>query len=232
MDKTEYTQKDAYFDFLEYQSKKAQEENKKNEIDNYNNSVHDNEQGDKVNRNFAQLYDNTSPYIMQLIAINPLSAQIFIFFINNMYENNTIIVENKTMQEYFNKSASTVKRAISTLKEYNIVYIDKINKVNVYFINPRLACRCKAEFKLKLLEEYNKRTQLPNTQNVDENIIKSDAYNKEDKLTLRIQFNKKNKELLDIDYCMNINNSIQKPLTQAEEDLIIQECLEELESPL
>lgn len=67
-----------------------------------------------------------------------LEATILSFFIRNIDHENAVIMSYSAMQEYFNKSRSTLALAIEQLVKRNTITIAKSGNMNVYIINSQL----------------------------------------------------------------------------------------------
>lgn len=67
-----------------------------------------------------------------------LEATILSFFIRNIDHDNAVIMSYSAMQEYFNKSRSTLALAIDQLVKRNTISIAKSGNMNVYLINSQL----------------------------------------------------------------------------------------------
>jgi len=177
-----------------HQLLKESAENKRKE--QKDNNVAENSLGDLVNAEFAQFYDNSLYNILCLADKSLPAFKVLIFLIKNMSKNNTIMVEYKVLMDVLHyKSDKSIKNAISVLREENFIYTYKFQKMNVYFINPAVSCRVDAEYKLSLAKEYCNRAGTIKLGYVDKDIIDSSFYDKEDKATLHLRFNKQHEEL-------------------------------------
>lgn len=106
------------------------------------------------NKNFVQMYDGYNDKLLQLALKDGTALAVFLFLSRFAEQNNTIKVANKDIQDVLKKSASTVKRAIKTLKDMNVMTVIKSGRDNVYFINPSVMCCSNAYYKSKLMHKY------------------------------------------------------------------------------
>lgn len=74
-----------------------------------------------------------------LMAKSPIAYRIFKFLMTNMDSYNAVMVSYKVMQERFNKSPDTVRRAIKLLKDKQYIDIYKSGTSNVYTVNKIIA---------------------------------------------------------------------------------------------
>src|SRR5699024_8670010 len=74
-----------------------------------------------------------------LMAKSPIAYRIFKFLINNMDSYNAVMVSYKVMQEKFDKSPDTIRRAIKLLKDKQYIEIYKSGTSNVYAVNKQIA---------------------------------------------------------------------------------------------
>lgn len=73
-----------------------------------------------------------------LMSKSPIAYRIFKFLTNNMDEYNAVICSYKVLQETFEISPDTVRRAIKILREKNYVDVYKTGTSNVYAINKNI----------------------------------------------------------------------------------------------
>ena len=90
-------------------------------------------------KNFYQINTKEASRFTQLIAKEPKAAAILNFFFENMDKTNALMCSHKVLQNRFDISASTVKRAISILRDGGFIHIFKSGSSNVYVVNPNLA---------------------------------------------------------------------------------------------
>lgn len=93
---------------------------------------------EEKNPPFFQFYKQNTPLIRKLIKTNPLAAQIFMFFVENMDGTNAIIISYQAMEEIFEVSRRTINRAIKELKDNKYIDIQKSGNMNIYCINAAL----------------------------------------------------------------------------------------------
>ena len=73
-----------------------------------------------------------------LMSKSPIAYRIFKFLTNNMDEYNAVICSYKVLQENFEISQDTVRRAIKILKEKKYIDVYKSGTSNVYAINKNI----------------------------------------------------------------------------------------------
>jgi len=89
---------------------------------------------------FVQLYKGMGLKALQwLIKDNPLASEIFVFFMNNMNNNNLVMVSQQLLTEEFGKGRTTIYKAIKHLEEHNFINVAKVGTANAYIINPEVA---------------------------------------------------------------------------------------------
>ena len=74
-----------------------------------------------------------------LMAKSPIAYRVFKFLMNNMDGYNAVVCSYKVLQEYFDISQDTVRRAIKLLKEKKYVDVHKSGTSNIYTVNKRIA---------------------------------------------------------------------------------------------
>lgn len=145
------------------------------------------------NKDFIQIYDTAMDRLIQLVEIDPLAVKIFMFMCKIVNKNNTVIVDIETLGKVLNRDKRQIMRSLKTLREHNFLVIIKHQRNNVYFLNPDIACCTVAPHKRKLLAEYRKLAT--ETDSVDKDIINSEVYDKNHKMTFQISFYKEHSEL-------------------------------------
>ncbi len=73
-----------------------------------------------------------------LMSKSPIAYRTFRFLINNMDGYNSVICSYQVLQEQFNVSKETIRRAIKLLKEKQYIEIYKSGTSNVYAINKEI----------------------------------------------------------------------------------------------
>ncbi|HDT6579754.1 TPA: replication/maintenance protein RepL [Bacillus cereus] len=91
------------------------------------------------NINFIQLYRDNMPAMRELMAKNPFASSVLFFILEHMDNRNTLACSNAVLEEYFDKSRSTIQRATKTLVEGGFVAKFKVGNSSVYTVNPDLA---------------------------------------------------------------------------------------------
>lgn len=110
---------------LAEQDKKEKEEREKAKKSPYDNWV-------QVNKDAYKAED-------WLMSKSPIAYRIFKFLINNMDGYNAVVCSYQVLQEYFDISQDTVRRAIKLLKEKKYVDVHKSGTSNVYTVNKQIA---------------------------------------------------------------------------------------------
>ena len=90
-------------------------------------------------KNFVQFNRESYKAEDWLMSKSPIAYRILKFLIHNMDGYNSIVCSYKVMQEQFDVSTDTVRRAIKLLKEKRYVEIYKSGTSNVYSINKNIA---------------------------------------------------------------------------------------------
>ena len=86
-------------------------------------------------KNFVQVNKDAYKAEDWLMAKSPIAYRIFKFLINNMDSYNAVICSYKVLQESFEVSQDTVRRAIKLLKEKKYIDVYKSGTSNVYTVN-------------------------------------------------------------------------------------------------
>jgi len=73
-----------------------------------------------------------------LMSKSPIAYRIFKFLINNMDGYNAVVCSYKVLQETFEISQDTVRRAIKILKEKGYVAVFKSGTSNIYTVNDKI----------------------------------------------------------------------------------------------
>lgn len=127
------------------------------------------------NKDFVQMAMAFKAELIELALTAPTANAILILLSNYMDLNNTFIIGQKDIAAALNKSVEMVKKSIRTLKERDFLTTYKVNKQNVYFINPRIFCKVSGSYKQKLIAEYikiNPDKEEYKAENVDLTVIK------------------------------------------------------------
>ena len=78
------------------------------------------EKDEKKNSDFVQLYRNHITEVRWLLKKNPLACEIFLFLLEHMDTSNALACSSALLEDYFEKSRTTIFRAIKVLKEKNL----------------------------------------------------------------------------------------------------------------
>lgn len=89
-------------------------------------------------KNFVQVNKDYYKAEDWLMSKSPIAYRIFKFLINGMDDYNAVICSYKVLQEHFNISQDTVRRAIKILKEKQYIEVYKSGTSNVYAINKNI----------------------------------------------------------------------------------------------
>ena len=74
-----------------------------------------------------------------LMAKSPIAYRVFKFLINNMDSYNAVMCSYKVLQEQFEVSSDTIRRAVKLLKERKYIEVFKSGTSNVYAVNKQIA---------------------------------------------------------------------------------------------
>ena len=122
------------------------------------------EKDEKKNSDFVQLYRNHITEVRWLLNKNPLACEIFLFLLEHMDTSNALACSSALLEDYFEKSRTTIFRAIKVLKEEGFVHTLKLGTSNVYIVNQDIAWSswnnkkeyCKFEGKILVSRKENK----------------------------------------------------------------------------
>ena len=122
------------------------------------------EKDEKKNSDFVQLYRNHITEVRWLLKKNPLACEIFLFLLEHMDTSNALACSSALLEDYFEKSRTTIFRAIKVLKEEGFVHTLKLGTSNVYIVNQDIAWSswnnkkeyCKFEGKILVSRKENK----------------------------------------------------------------------------
>lgn len=90
-------------------------------------------------KRFLQVNKDTWKAEDWLMSKSPIAYRIFRFLMNNMDSYNAVMCSYKVMQEHFDVSADTIRRAIKILKDKQYIGVYKSGTSNVYVINKYIA---------------------------------------------------------------------------------------------
>lgn len=91
------------------------------------------------NVDFTMLYNKNIDAIRELGKENANALSLFLFLIEKMDQENTLIVSMTTLSEIFNVSRVTIDKRVRVLKERNFIDVYKSGNTNVYAINAEIA---------------------------------------------------------------------------------------------
>lgn len=115
------------------------------------------ENGFIKNKDFTQIFDASNIHLLNLLMEDTTAFAVLLLMSRMMERNSTIKIRIKDMAGILNKSESTIKRAVATLKQKNYMTTIKDGREIVYFINPMVASRTAATNKTNSLIEYRER---------------------------------------------------------------------------
>jgi hypothetical protein len=93
----------------------------------------------EANPPFIQFYKHSFGYVRKLMLEYPTAANVFMFLVENMGDDNALIVSQGTMADYMGLSRRTVQYAITYLYENKYIDILKTGTSNIYCINADIA---------------------------------------------------------------------------------------------
>ncbi len=91
------------------------------------------------NVDFTMLYNKNIDAIRELGKENANALSLFLFLIEKMDQENTLIVSMTTLSEIFSVSRVTIDKRVRVLKERNFIDVYKSGNTNVYAINAEIA---------------------------------------------------------------------------------------------
>ncbi|MDI6508930.1 replication/maintenance protein RepL, partial [Bacillus wiedmannii] len=65
-----------------------------------------------------------------------LASEIFVFFLDNMNNNNLVMASQQLLSVEFGKGRTTIYKAIRYLEEHKFKNVAKVGTANAYIINP------------------------------------------------------------------------------------------------
>ena len=77
--------------------------------------------------------------IRWLINKSPFASEVLFFIMEHMDNGNALAVSHQVLQDYFDKSKSTIVRAIKLLRENGYIDVLKMGTCNVYIVNFEVA---------------------------------------------------------------------------------------------
>ena len=98
-----------------------------------------NENEERKNSNFVQLYKDNMPAIRWLSRNNATALEMFIFILEHMDHTNALGCSYAVFEDALGKSKPTITRAIKVLKDNGFVDVLKMGTSNVYIVNQDVA---------------------------------------------------------------------------------------------
>lgn len=93
----------------------------------------------KKNHNFIQLYRDNMSELRWLMSNHSFASSLLFFILEHMDNRNALACSYSVFEDYFDKSRSTVYRAIKLLEENGFLNVLKMGSSNVYVVNEDLA---------------------------------------------------------------------------------------------
>lgn len=93
----------------------------------------------KQNPPFVQIYKQNMAEVRWLINHSPFASEVLFFIMEHMDQKNALAVSTQVLMDYFDKSRSTISRAIKVLKENGYIGVLKLGTANVYVVNHEVA---------------------------------------------------------------------------------------------
>lgn len=91
------------------------------------------------NHNFIQLYRDNMPELRWLSIKHPFANSLLFFILEHMDNRNALACSYSIFEDYFEKSRSTIYRAVKTLEDNGFLNVLKMGTSNVYVVNENLA---------------------------------------------------------------------------------------------
>lgn len=107
--------------------------------------VSESEQRRKTNKDFVQFYRKHIADIATLGRADPLALAIWLWIVERMGTNNSLVCSMSPLVEEFGKSRQTISKKINFLKRSRYLDILKSGTTNVYLINAELVWTTNAE---------------------------------------------------------------------------------------
>lgn len=89
----------------------------------------------KANKDFVQLYKKELKQLRALTEKDPNALSILFILVEKMNKQNAIVVSQKALMQWTNKSRTTIHNAIKALEETKFIQIVKIGTSNAYVVN-------------------------------------------------------------------------------------------------
>lgn len=89
----------------------------------------------KANKDFVQLYKKELIQLRALTEKDPNALSVLFILVEKMNKQNAIVVSQKALMQWTEKSRTTIHNAIKALEETKFVQIVKIGTSNAYVVN-------------------------------------------------------------------------------------------------
>lgn len=89
----------------------------------------------KANKDFVQLYKKELIQLRALAEKDPNALSVLFILVEKMNKQNAIVVSQKALMQWTEKSRTTIHNAIKALEETKFVQIVKIGTSNAYVVN-------------------------------------------------------------------------------------------------
>ncbi|WP_256972482.1 MULTISPECIES: helix-turn-helix domain-containing protein [Priestia] len=91
------------------------------------------------NFNFVQIYREHMPEVRWLMANHSFASALLFFILEHMDKRNALACSYEVFIDYFEKSRTTIYRAVKLLQENGFIDVLKMGSSNVYIVNSDLA---------------------------------------------------------------------------------------------
>lgn len=118
----------------------------------------------KKNSNFVMMYRDHMPEMRWLMKKSGIASSILNFIMEHMDNKNALLCSYAVLEDYFEVSTSTIKRAIKVLYDNGFIDIAKSGTSNIYIVNADVAWTswenqkqyCKFEGNMLISKKENK----------------------------------------------------------------------------
>ena len=117
------------------------------EIQNEEEKEQKNLEDENKNSNFIQLYREHMSEVRWLMANHQFASSLLFFILEHMDNRNALACSYAVFEDYFEKSRTTVYRAIKLLQENGFIDVLKMGSSNVYIVNHQLVWSDKNTYK-------------------------------------------------------------------------------------
>jgi hypothetical protein len=87
------------------------------------------------NIHFTQINDHQLDNFADLIGLNSLAAQVFVFITKMMNKQNACIMSSKVLQERFNRGRQAIYLAVKTLTDKGFLKTSRVGGATMYYVN-------------------------------------------------------------------------------------------------